>query len=203
LESEVEKRTIELQQINEQLVLQKDELESAKEKLTVQATMDSLSNLINRRYFMQLAVPLFNDSMSNKNVMSLLMVDIDRFKGINDNFGHDAGDIAIKVCSEIFKASAGDRDIIARYGGEEFIILIPQSTKTDALALAERIRSRVEKHKIIISKDMEISLTLSVGVTEIDFSQDNSIEDIIKRADIALYNAKNKGRNKVVHLESK
>ncbi|MCU7940124.1 MAG: diguanylate cyclase [gamma proteobacterium symbiont of Bathyaustriella thionipta] len=153
LECEVEKRTIELHHINEQLRHQTIELQKSKKRLTIEASTDSLTTLYNRRYFMQMAIPLFKESKRNKQVMSLLMIDIDRFKGINDNFSHDAGDEAIKACSEIFKTSARDSDIIARYGGEEFIILMPQSTKDEAVALAERIRSYVEKHQMVLGKE--------------------------------------------------
>jgi len=200
LEREVEKRTTELHNINEQLRCQTVELEKSKKRLTIEATIDSLSTLYNRRHFLQLATPIFNDSKESKQVMSLLMIDIDRFKGINDNFGHDAGDRAIKSCSEILKKESEDSDIVARYGGEEFIILISQSTPDKALALGESIRSKVEKHQILFNDEKRISLTLSIGVTEIHFDQDNSLEDVIKRADQALYMAKNKGRNNVIHL---
>ena len=200
LEREVEKRTTELYNINEQLRLQAVELEKSKKRLTIEATTDSLSTLYNRRHFLQLAIPIFNDSKESKKIMSLLMIDIDRFKGINDNFGHDIGDTAIKNCSEIMKKESEDSDIIARYGGEEFIILIPQSTKDKALALAESIRSNVENHQILSIDEKKIFLTLSIGVTEINFDRDNNLEDIIKRADKALYKAKNKGRNNVAHL---
>ena len=86
--------------------------------------------------------------------------------------------------------------IVARYGGEEFVILIPESTQDEALQLAEKIRRKIEKHQILSIAD----LTLSIGVTEINFNQDKSFKDMLKRADKALYRAKNKGRNNVVHL---
>jgi diguanylate cyclase (GGDEF)-like protein len=124
------------------------------------------------------------------------MLDIDLFKSVNDNFGHDGGD---KLLVELVKAcskSLRDIDLLARYGGEEFIILLPNTQEQDALSAAERIRTLVEQTSII-HKKQKINATISIGVSKV-ISDDSSHEEVIKRADIALYQAKNSGRNKVV-----
>ena len=128
------------------------------------------------------------------------MIDIDRFKGINDNFGHDVGDKAIVACAEVLKTYKRDTDIVSRYGGEEFVILMPQSTLEDALVTAEHIRKEIDKHPICSFDGKNIFLTVSVGVTQINPECDNSIDDMLKRADNALYTAKSNGRNKVLSL---
>lgn len=200
LEREVEKRTSELNEANKKLMQQTRELEQAKIQLSIEATTDPLSTLSNRRYFLNAAVPCFNRAKESKQPLSLLMIDIDRFKGINDNFGHDAGDKAIVACAEVLKNYKRDADIVSRYGGEEFVILMPQSTLEDALLTAEHIRKEIDKQQICSFDGKNIFLTVSIGVTQINPEDDNSIADMLKRADNALYTAKSKGRNKVLSL---
>lgn len=200
LEREVEKRTSELNEVNKKLLQQTRELEEAKNQLSIEATTDPLSTLSNRRYFLNTAIPCFNRAKESKQPLSLLMIDIDRFKGINDNFGHDAGDKAIVACAEILKTYKRDTDIVSRYGGEEFVILMPQSTLEDALLTAENIRKEIDKQPIFSFDGKNIFLTVSVGVTQINPEYDNSIDDMLKRADDALYTAKRSGRNNVLSL---
>lgn len=200
LEHEVTKRTSELNEANKQLLQQTKELEKIKKQLSIDASTDPLSALSNRRYFLDNAIIAFNQARELSQPMSLLMIDIDRFKGINDNFGHDAGDKAIIACADTLKAHANKTDIVSRYGGEEFVILMPDSTLGDALLRAERIRTDIEQHPVCSIDDKNIFLTVSVGVTQINPEEDHSIDDMLKRADKALYAAKDKGRNNVVNL---
>lgn len=200
LEREVEKRTSELNEANKKLMQQTRELEEAKIQLSIEATTDPLSTLSNRRYFLNTAIPCFKRAKESKQPLSLLMIDIDRFKGINDNFGHDAGDKAIVACAEVLKNYKRDTDIVSRYGGEEFVILMPQSALEDALVTAEHIRKEIDKQPICSFDGKNIFLTVSVGVTQINPECDNSIDDMLKRADNALYTAKSNGRNKVISL---
>ena len=125
LEQIVNDRTSELNKSNEQLIQQTEELEKTKKKLIIEASTDPLSGLTNRRYFLEHARSLFNHARESRSPLSLLMLDIDRFKGINDTFGHDIGDKAIVATANIFKSHQGKNDIVARYGGEEFVILTP------------------------------------------------------------------------------
>lgn len=200
LESEVRDRTKELDDVNKQLLQQTKELELAKQQLSKEATIDALSNLFNRRYFVREAEKIFINSKESNTPISILMMDIDRFKGINDNFGHKTGDDVIKSCAETFLESFSDNDIVARYGGEEFAVLMPKTTEEEAVVLAEKIRKKIEDCRVRFDDEKDISITLSIGVTTADFDTDNDIDDILQRADKALYEAKNKGRNFVVSL---
>jgi len=200
LADEVAIKTNDLHDANKQLMQQTRELEEAKKQLSIEAATDALSTLTNRRYFLNKATSFFNQAKELKTPISILMIDIDRFKGINDNFGHAMGDKAILSCANALKAQTKNTDIVSRYGGEEFVILSPQSTIDTALSLAEHIRKEIEVLPICTDDEREIFLTVSVGVTQINPEHDNNIEDTLKRADKALYTAKNKGRNNVVSL---
>lgn len=200
LEHEVAKRTRNLNNVNKLLLQQTRELEEVKKQLVVDAATDPLSALSNRRYFLDNAISVFNQAIELKQPLSLMMVDIDRFKGINDNFGHDSGDKAIVACANVLKAHAREMDIVSRYGGEEFVILLSQSTLGDALLRAERIRTDIEQNPVCSFDGKNIFLTVSIGVTNVDPEEDNSIDDMLKRADKALYAAKDRGRNNVVTL---
>ncbi|MBF0265051.1 MAG: diguanylate cyclase [Gammaproteobacteria bacterium] len=197
LKQEVSERTAELSKINLQLRQQQEKLEKSKQQLMYEASIDSLSELYNRRYFYKIAGPIFQESKNQNKFLSLLMIDIDRFKGINDNFGHDVGDMAIRSCSEVFKKLSSGDEIIARYGGEEFVILMPDSPTDSALKLAENIRKSIESSPLLLEQGKMVSLTLSIGIANMVVEQDKGIEDLLKRADKALYIAKNNGRNKV------
>ena len=200
LDSEVATRTQDLHGVNEQLLQQTRELEEAKKLLSIEASTDALSALTNRRYFLKEAMLLFDQAKESKLPMSMLMIDIDRFKGINDTFGHAIGDKVIIACAKSFKAHVKNTDIVSRYGGEEFVILSPQSTLDKAMELAEDIRIDIERNPVCSVDGRNISLTISVGVTQIDAIDDNNIEDMLKRSDKALYMAKEKGRNNVISL---
>ena len=200
LTSEVAMRTHDLNDANKRLLQQTRELEEAKKLLSIEASTDTLSTLKNRRYFLKEATVFFNQAKELNQPISLLMIDIDRFKGINDNFGHAIGDKAIIACAQSFKTHTRCSDIVSRYGGEEFVIMTPDSTLNAALELAENIRKDIESHPICSIDERSIFLTISIGVTQIDTHNDNTIEDTLKRADKALYMAKNKGRNKVISL---
>ncbi|MDH5710651.1 MAG: sensor domain-containing diguanylate cyclase [Gammaproteobacteria bacterium] len=200
LKDEVAKRISDLNEANKKLLKKTRDLEEIKEKLSIDAVTDPLSALSNRRYFLDNAILAFNEAKEAGQPLSLMMVDIDRFKGINDNFGHDAGDKAIVACADILKAHANETDIVSRYGGEEFVILLQNSTLGDALLRAERIRTDIEQHPVCFIDDKNIFLTVSIGLTQISPDEDQSIDDMLKRADKALYAAKDKGRNNVVNL---
>lgn len=198
LKEEVSKRTTELLNVNQRLAQQAYELEQAKKELTVEATTDALSQLYNRRYFTEIASHIFQKTTMQRQNLSLLMIDIDKFKEVNDTYGHDIGDKAIVCCADIFKKLARSSDIVTRYGGEEFIILLPATALKDALVFAERVRSKIETQMQCQDFDT-LKLTVSIGVTQM-VTEDKAIEDLVKRSDEALYKAKNAGRNRVVSL---
>jgi diguanylate cyclase (GGDEF)-like protein len=122
--------------------------------------------------------------------LSLLILDLDHFKQVNDTFGHDAGDAVLKTTTNIVSSVLRRIDIFARYGGEEFIIALPETTLAGAAALAEKIRSAVEQHLFPAAG----RITISIGAAEF---AGNETDALVKRADEALYAAKRNGRNRV------
>ncbi len=124
------------------------------------------------------------------------MIDIDHFKAINDRYGHDEGDRALIHVSSLLKASLRNDDIVARFGGEEFLVVLPSTIMKDAVVIAERIRRFVEA-KPLSAGDEKIHLTVSLGIAGIPAIWADSKEEFIKCADKALYEAKDKGRNRV------
>ncbi len=173
------------------------ELQEAKRQLTIEATTDMLSGLYNRRYFFEASQKSFYTATRYNQELSILMVDIDKFKNINDSYGHPFGDKVIRLLSNILKNAVRDSDILARYGGEEFIILLAQTNQEDAYQLAERIRLEVQNTQISLENKDTVNITVSLGLTQLNNENDLDIEDSILRCDKALYTAKNSGRNRV------
>ena len=173
------------------------ELEEAQKQLKEQANRDYLTGLYNRRYFNEIAQELIHISQREKKPFSVIMLDIDKFKNINDTYGHSVGDDVIKTLSNTIIETVRKSDIVSRYGGEEFALLLPFTDKDGALNIAQRIRKNVENKKIIIYDGKIIQFTISLGVDLVQ-DVDKDIEQALNRADNALYIAKNSGRNKVV-----
>lgn len=162
------------------------------------AEKDSLLNIYNRRYFYNIADRTLT---ANKNeFFALVMTDIDDFKLVNDTYGHQVGDRALKDIVRIVNENLGEEDILARYGGEELIILIRSANDKDAVVkLIEKIRSEIESNIIKVEEEKSFSLTMSFGISfpmEIDNNK-LFIEKIIKNADDKLYKAKRTGKNKI------
>ena len=178
------------------IAINKTEQKLLELRLEEQANIDGLTGAYNRRYFSE-TIKRSNAGFHRDNrPFCILMLDIDLFKSVNDNFGHDGGDKLLVELVNVCSKSLRDIDLLARYGGEEFIILLPNTQEQDALVAAERIRILVEQTSIIHHKQ-KINTTVSIGASEV-ISGDSSHEEVIKRADIALYQAKDSGRNKVV-----
>jgi diguanylate cyclase (GGDEF)-like protein len=164
-----------------------------KAQLWDMAVTDSLTGLYVRRYLMvKLQEEIHRAERYNK-PLSVVMVDLDRFKKINDTYGHDAGDRALKTISQFFQKNIRDIDAIGRYGGEEFVMLIPDADKKAAFCLAERLRKELAKVKL---EDLP-PITISLGIATYP-SDGTDIEELIKKADAAMYEAKRKGRNRAV-----
>lgn len=162
--------------------------------LKKQAMTDTLTELYNRQYFNDRLRQELEGCKRYMNNVSLIMFDIDRFKRINDTFGHLTGDSVIKEVSRLILANVRASDIFARWGGEEFVILAIQIGKESAIILAEKLRSLLETHNFSITHQV----TCSFGVTQ--YKESESSGDFINRADMALYEAKQAGRNRVVAL---
>ena len=197
LENEIKKRTSELRTINECLSEQTKELEKTKIKLTEESIRDPLTSLYNRRYFSDISKTSFNNAQRYKQHLSIMMIDIDKFKNINDTYGHFIGDKVIISCADTLKKLARNSDVIARYGGEEFIILVSQTAFDEVLSLAERIRLDIERQDVRGVDNEKIPFSLSIGIAQMNDKNDTEIEQIIQRADKALYLAKEQGRNQV------
>ncbi|NLL38102.1 MAG: diguanylate cyclase [Clostridiales bacterium] len=166
------------------------------DKLKFLATIDSLSGLYNRAEFMNLAKREFAWAKTSNEELSLLIMDLDNFKNINDSFGHAAGDEMIREIGSIIMTSFRKTDIAGRIGGEEFAVVLKNASLEEAKKVAEKFRETVARRKVIY-EGQEISSTVSIGVAAIRGNTDdiNNIEDILKMADDALYKAKAKGRN--------
>ncbi|WP_051304881.1 sensor domain-containing diguanylate cyclase [Chitinilyticum litopenaei] len=166
------------------------------EELKRRATTDGLSGLANRAHFMERSEAELQRARRYRHPLSLMMLDIDFFKQINDSFGHAAGDQVIQAIATVARSCLRDTDLIARMGGEEFAILLPETGLPHTMDAAERLRSAIESHVVATSEGHRIRFTTSVGVAELGFA-DESISDLLKRADKALYQAKHQGRNQV------
>jgi diguanylate cyclase (GGDEF)-like protein len=166
----------------------------SRKKLTQQANFDRLTEIYNRRYFDRIFEEYFKNAHKNRYPLSLLFIDIDHFKKVNDTFGHDKGDEVLRGVAQIIRALCRKDDIVARYGGEEFVILFPRMNKESAIQIAETIRKVVEKKSTEI---IGLKVTVSIGVAT-DFRNFSRPEELIKTADNALYKAKSLGRNCVV-----
>ncbi|MCX6053140.1 MAG: diguanylate cyclase [Campylobacterales bacterium] len=160
-----------------------------KEQLTL---IDSLTGIGNRRFFSETFKKELNKSDRYKHPISLIIFDIDHFKQINDSFGHHSGDIILQEISSLISSHLRSSDFIARWGGEEFTIILPESTLSEAILAAEKLRKSIEEHSFSINKQ----ITCSFGV--ILCVENESTDDAINRVDAKLYEAKESGRNKVV-----
>jgi len=175
------------------------ELEEAKEALQKLVSIDPLTGLYNRRYFSEISKTLFNLSKRNNQPFSALMIDIDRFKLINDSFGHMVGDrVLIHIAKEIMYSLRGS-DVAVRFGGEEFIVLLPGTDLHGATQIARKIKTNIEKEEIWVHdvQDNIIKLTVSIGVAECECMTDQGIDNLVHRTDEALYQAKRSGRNTI------
>ncbi len=172
------------------------ELEASQFALAEQATTDSLTKLRNRRAFFEngaKAVVMARRYMSD---LSVVLLDIDHFKKINDTYGHSVGDDALVLVGEILLELSRAEDTVARIGGEEFALLLPDTNRLGTAVLAERIRSAIEREQFI-SGDKIISITASIGIATFGVDSAETIDQLLGVADNRLYLAKNAGRNRI------
>jgi diguanylate cyclase (GGDEF)-like protein/PAS domain S-box-containing protein len=188
LENIVKQRTKELEKINHWL-------EGQVKKSTDDANTDLLTSLYNRRKFESELAKEISRSKRYLSSMSILLIDVDHFKSINDTYGHKQGDKTLQSLAKIISTYTRKPDIAARWGGEEFVVILPETSLSQALIIAEKQRAAIES----MSFDDQISLTCSIGVTEIIPSDD--LDTLMLRVDKALYDAKKAGRNCVKWME--
>lgn len=181
-----------LDSANQTIGNQKSELE----KLQADVGVDFLTEIPNRRSFDERIKETFDHTHRYGNVFSLLLIDVDHFKNVNDAFGHLAGDRILRALSRLLHENKRSTDFLARFGGEEFALILPETNSEQATRLAENICKRVERAKFIYEK-MSIGVTISIGVGEVSARTD-SAKKLFERVDAALYKAKDRGRNCVV-----
>ena len=199
----ISKNITERKQAEDELLRAQGELEAAHHELQQSferqqqlAQIDDLTLINNHRSIMQLAEREFDVAMRYQPPLSMIFFDIDNFKHINDTFGHPMGDQALIKTIQTVCAKLRSADLIGRYGGDEFVILLPHTTAQDALPLAERIHASVAAMRLNTDRGA-LTLTISIGIAQSihEASQTDSVQSLLYRADLALYAAKNAGKN--------
>ena len=173
------------------------ELEDSKDQLKELANRDPMTNLYNRRSFFDMSLELLNIAKREDKPLSLVMFDIDKFKNINDTYGHAIGDKVITLFASIIEQTR-ESDIAVRIGGEEFVLLLPNTDKNGAYKIATNIRKAVEKQKISVDNKEYFHYTISGGVSSINLKEETDIHKTLSRADENLYKAKKNGRNLII-----
>ncbi len=175
-----------------------DALKQELEKTRVSATTDSLTGLLNRGAFDQQLGDILKQNESEPQLVSLLFLDLDHFKKINDNFGHLVGDKVIRYAAALLKQHTSENHLCARYGGEEMAVIMPDTSRQRAVFVAEKIRESLSRSKLQRKESGETigQVTISIGVAQL--KQGDNFDSLVSRADKALYIAKEKGRNRVV-----
>ena len=174
-----------------------EQLEQEKAALAELAITDGLTGLYNHRHFTQRLDEEFRRAMRYAQPLSLLMIDLDRFKAVNDTFGHAVGDAALRHASAVLRNELRTTDVLARHGGEEFAGILPQTTRAGADLVARRIGAALE-HSPLLVEGAPIRLTASIGVSHAPAPAIDSSEALLAAADGAMYRAKRAGRNRVV-----
>jgi two-component system cell cycle response regulator len=185
--------------LQDELKLKNKQLEDLLDKVNYMAITDALTGLYNRRRFLDALTSEYERAKRYETPFSLIMLDIDYFKKINDTFGHDQGDAVLKEVSGILLKSIRDIDTGARYGGEEFMIILPNTDKVQARIVAERMRQAVANH-VFAGIDRKISV--SIGISGMPDGKVDNEEKLIRCADFAMYRAKQLGRNRTVAAEA-
>lgn len=194
----------------------KDELQKAYQEMQIIAATDELTGIANRRTIFNIGKQEFNRSQRYHSPLSLLVIDIDYFKQINDNYGHDIGDEALKLVVNVIlqdlrkvdylgrlethQESPEKREHFGRLGGEEFIVILPETPLEGATLAAKRLCHAIAQHSLQL-EDRIVKMTVSIGVSSYH-PNDSKINDVLKRADMALYEAKKQGRNRVAVIKS-
>jgi len=169
-----------------------------KARFEVLALTDPLTQTHNRRALMERLTSELERARRYALHLSVLMVDLDHFKAINDSYGHVVGDEVLRGVSRVLQREARAVDVVARFGGEEFLVVLPETGEEGAVALAERIRARVEETPPVTGGEYGwLRVTVSIGVATVPSPRVNSPEELIAVADEALYRAKAQGRNRV------
>ena len=172
-----------------------NDLRTAETKLVEMATQDFLTGLLNRRETFRRLDEELQRSRRLKTPFSVLLLDLDHFKQVNDVHGHSAGDLVLQAVAAVLRQGVRPYDLCCRYGGEEFLVILPETSLEAAAGIAERLRHDIENRKITVNKETELRITASIGAAAI--GDDETTDQLIARADEAMYTAKASGRNRV------
>ena len=179
-----------------------DQLEEKNRELEQLSISDGLTGLFNHRHMHELLQEEFERSGRTGEPLSVIMFDLDRFKQVNDTYGHQAGDAVLKELADILRETAREIDKLGRYGGEEFMVILPGSDAEAGRTFAERVRENVEKQQFDIHADHALHMTISAGVATYPADDADGPRRLVHYADQALYSAKNNGRNRVVRYDA-
>ena len=180
--------------------IQASKMEGLNLRLEAMSVTDDLTGMYTRRYFFDRCEEYLRAARRHGLPLSLMMIDIDHFKRVNDDFGHQMGDTVLREVAGLIHGALRASDICARYGGEEFVILLPYTEEGEALTLAHRLLETVACHLFPVREDIG-RVTISVGLSCLDMDHPVGVEALISRADGALYRAKREGRNRVCVAE--
>lgn len=173
----------------------------AEQQLKEMATTDPLTELFNRRRFMELAEQEFAKAKRYHRPLSMLMMDLDLFKNVNDTYGHDVGDVVLQSIALTASEQLRDTDVIGRIGGEEFAVILPETDMDHAVEVAERIRRSIENNPPVTPAG-SLKITVSIGISSFEHAMED-LKTMLKESDTALYNAKNAGRNRIERFSKK
>ena len=190
-----------IKRLQEEVERKSAQLEEANRKLLHVSQTDGLTGLRNRRYIEERLLEMFEHSKRLHEPLACVLCDLDKFKSVNDTYGHQAGDAVLRQFARILEGEAREIDKVGRYGGEEFVVLLPGTPLDSALTFAERVRKAVEEHTFVFEGGT-LKRTASFGVSGWPHPAITHCESLVKTADDALYVAKETGRNKVVRFAS-
>ncbi len=187
--------------LQDELKMKNKQLEELLYKVEYMAITDALTELYNRRRLHDVLGKEFERSKRYSTPFSVVMLDLDHFKKVNDNYGHQTGDMILRGVAKILLSSIRDIDTASRYGGEEFVLVLPNTARNDAKNVAERIRETIEKNNFsIIENNL---LTVSIGISGLPDKKIETEDKLMRCADIALYRAKQNGRNRTEIADGK
>ncbi len=174
------------------------EAERHRKVIEQMAMIDGLTGLLNRRMLTQKLTQAMRNSRDSKKPLSLILLDIDHFKKINDTYGHTSGDQVLRTLSALLQKEVGKQGFVGRYGGEEFIIVLPDTVVHAAFSVASRVLAKLQKLPIVVADAPQpLFITASLGVTQLRYQPPDTFDEFVKRADEAMYEAKTQGRCRV------
>jgi len=176
-------------------------LSASRDELEQQALTDPMTKLYNRRYLAEITQHMLGLMRRSSSELAVIMLDIDKFKNVNDTYGHQVGDDVIIKLAETLQEHTRKSDVVCRLGGEEFLILLPETGLEGAMSKAETLRQEVEKLCLTLADEIELRFTISLGVSKV-YSDEENFDAAMTRADTALYEAKEGGRNRVCRAEA-